>query len=109
MIALLKPDQVASTSQISARTARRRMGDGSVRAVWVGSVRRVLPTGRTPADVLEGAPAVLAPHQVAELLAVHLNTVYRLAARGKLPGYRKGGGWAFRRQALQGWLERDDA
>ncbi len=38
--------------------------------------------------------------QVAELLQVHLRTVYKLARRGMIPGRKFGGGWRFSREEI---------
>ena len=42
--------------------------------------------------------------QVAELLQLSEKTVYRLAQRGKLPGFKAGGSWRFRRQDIDAWV-----
>lgn len=41
--------------------------------------------------------------QVAELLQLSEKTVYRLVQRGKLPGFKAGGSWRFRRQDINAW------
>ncbi len=38
--------------------------------------------------------------QVADLLQVHVRTVYRLVNRGLLPGKKIGGGWRFNRDKI---------
>ena len=42
-------------------------------------------------------------------VASHLNvdekTVYRLAQRGELPGFKVAGTWRFRRSDLEDWIE----
>ena len=50
------------------------------------------------------APEVLTIEQIAELLHLHVMTVYRLAKNGKLPGFKVGGRWRFRRDALEAWM-----
>jgi excisionase family DNA binding protein len=32
-------------------------------------------------------------------------TTYRLAAEGKLPGFKVGGSWRFRKQDVDAWIE----
>lgn len=39
----------------------------------------------------------MTPADVAELLQVHLKTVYKLAGEGQLPGHRIGRSWRFSR------------
>lgn len=42
--------------------------------------------------------------EVASLLKVHPNTVYRLARRGRLPAFKAGTDWRFRRSAVEEWM-----
>jgi excisionase family DNA binding protein len=41
----------------------------------------------------------------AELLAVHVETVRRLARKGEIPAFKVGRDWRFRREALLQWTE----
>jgi excisionase family DNA binding protein len=43
---------------------------------------------------------ILTASQVAELLQVHLRTVYKLARKGMIPGRKFGGGWRFSREEI---------
>lgn len=43
---------------------------------------------------------ILTASQVAELLQVHLRTVYKLARKGLIPGRKFGGGWRFSREEI---------
>jgi len=60
---------------------------------------------------------ILTASQVAELLQVHLRTVYKLARRGLIPGRKFGGGWRFSKEEIlkmisngrQGSLETDSS
>lgn len=47
---------------------------------------------------------VMKIEQVAELLHLHVMTIYRLAKEGKLPGFKVGGRWRFRRDAMEDWM-----
>jgi len=47
---------------------------------------------------------VMKIEQVADLLHLHVMTVYRLAKGGKLPGFKVGGRWRFRRDAMESWM-----
>jgi len=42
---------------------------------------------------------------VANFLNVDEKTVYRLAQKGELPGFKVGGTWRFRRDDLDQWIE----
>jgi len=41
--------------------------------------------------------------EVAELLKLSEKTVYRLAQRRELPGFKAGGSWRFRRRDIDAW------
>jgi len=44
-------------------------------------------------------------HEVAEYLRLKEKTAYNLAARGKLPGFKVGGSWRFKREDIEQWIE----
>ena len=43
---------------------------------------------------------ILTASQVADMLQVHLRTVYKLARKGLVPGRKFGGGWRFSRDEI---------
>lgn len=43
--------------------------------------------------------------EVAEYLKLAEKTAYRLAAEGKLPGFKVGGSWRFKRADVERWIE----
>ena len=43
---------------------------------------------------------LLTASQVADLLQVHLRTVYKLVRQGSIPGRKFGGGWRFSKTAI---------
>lgn len=47
---------------------------------------------------------ILTLKEVAQYLKLAEKTAYRLAAEGKLPGFKVGGSWRFRRQELEAWI-----
>lgn len=47
---------------------------------------------------------ILTLDEVAAYLKAGKRTVYRLAADGKLPGFKLGGTWRFRRSDLEKWI-----
>ncbi|MBB6521044.1 methylation-associated defense system helix-turn-helix domain-containing protein MAD1 [Pseudoteredinibacter isoporae] len=48
---------------------------------------------------------ILTLKEVAEYLKLAEKTAYRLAAEGKLPGFKVGGSWRFKREDVQSWIE----
>lgn len=49
---------------------------------------------------------ILTIREVAELLKINEKTAYKLAAAGKLPGFKVGGSWRFERQEIARWIKR---
>lgn len=49
---------------------------------------------------------ILTLKEVAEYLKLAEKTAYRLAAEGKLPGFKVGGSWRFRREDIEAWIEK---
>ncbi|PTO79140.1 methylation-associated defense system helix-turn-helix domain-containing protein MAD1 [Vibrio splendidus] len=48
---------------------------------------------------------ILTLQEVAEYLKLAEKTAYRLTAEGKLPGFKVGGSWRFKREDLEAWIE----
>jgi excisionase family DNA binding protein len=48
-------------------------------------------------------------HDVALYLNVDEKTVYRLAQRGELPGFKVAGTWRFKRTDIDAWIEQRKA
>jgi excisionase family DNA binding protein len=48
---------------------------------------------------------ILTLKEVAEYLKLTEKTAYRLAAEGKLPGFKVGGSWRFKREDVLKWIE----
>ncbi len=48
---------------------------------------------------------ILTLKEVAEYLKLAEKTAYRLAAEGKLPGFKVGGSWCFKREDVLSWIE----
>lgn len=59
------------------------------------------------------AEAVESPSMTVRDVAVYLNvdekTVYRLAQRGDLPGFKVAGTWRFKREDIDTWIEQRKA
>ncbi|MBU3004278.1 helix-turn-helix domain-containing protein [Paraglaciecola arctica] len=48
---------------------------------------------------------ILTLKEVAEYLKLTEKTAYRLAAEGKLPGFKVGGSWRFKSIDIEDWIE----
>ena len=44
--------------------------------------------------------------EVAAYLKLTQKTAYRLAAQGKIPGFKVGGSWRFRLSEIDAWIDR---
>lgn len=50
----------------------------------------------------------LTVEEVAEYLRLPLSTVYKLAQDNKLPGFKVGKHWRFRKDAIQEWIKKQE-
>ncbi|WP_371374866.1 methylation-associated defense system helix-turn-helix domain-containing protein MAD1 [Thalassotalea aquiviva] len=48
---------------------------------------------------------ILTLKEVAAYLKLAEKTAYRLASEGKLPGFKVGGSWRFKREDIEQWIE----
>lgn len=48
---------------------------------------------------------ILTLKELASYLKLAEKTVYRLAAEGKLPGFKVGGSWRFKRTEIEKWID----
>ncbi|MGO2089979.1 MAG: methylation-associated defense system helix-turn-helix domain-containing protein MAD1 [Oceanisphaera sp.] len=48
---------------------------------------------------------ILTLKEVAAYLKLAEKTAYRLASAGKLPGFKVGGSWRFKREDIEQWIE----
>lgn len=49
---------------------------------------------------------ILTLKEVAAYLKLAEKTAYRLTSEGKLPGFKVGGSWRFKREDLEAWIEK---
>jgi excisionase family DNA binding protein len=49
---------------------------------------------------------ILTLKEVAAYLKLAEKTAYRLASEGKLPGFKVGGSWRFKKDDLEQWIEK---
>jgi excisionase family DNA binding protein len=62
-----------------------------------------------PKGVRLDSSSAMTVHDVAVYLNVDEKTVYRLAKRGELPGFKVAGTWRFKRQDIDHWIEQRKA
>lgn len=55
------------------------------------------------------ADEILTLKEVAQYLKLAEKTAYRLAAEGKLPGFKVGGSWRFKREDMECWITEQKA
>ena len=48
---------------------------------------------------------IMTVREVATYLKIKEKTAYRLAAEGRIPGFRVGGSWRFRVSDIERWIE----
>ncbi len=48
---------------------------------------------------------ILTLKEVTKYLKLAENTAYKLAAGGKLPGFKVGGSWRFKQSDIESWIE----
>lgn len=48
---------------------------------------------------------ILTLKEVADYLKLTEKTAYRLASEGKLPGFKVGGSWRFKKEDVAKWIE----
>lgn len=48
---------------------------------------------------------IMTIQEVAAYLKLKAKTAYRLAADGKIPGFKVGGSWRFRRKEIEAWID----
>ena len=48
---------------------------------------------------------IMTIREVADYLKLTEKTAYRLAAEGKIPGFKVGGSWRFRKSEIDKWIE----
>jgi len=48
---------------------------------------------------------IMTVKEVADYLKITEKTAYRLAAEGKIPGFKVGGAWRFRQTEIDKWID----
>ena len=55
---------------------------------------------------MQAAMEKLTPNEISQILKLHPFTVTRLAREGKLPAFKVGGSWRFRKDQFEEWINR---
>lgn len=48
---------------------------------------------------------IMTMREVADFLRLTEKTAYRLASEGKIPGFKVGGSWRFRKEEIDTWID----
>jgi excisionase family DNA binding protein len=103
------PDAPSTSSRNRlANPPQLRLGDGVRPAQQAKRAKRATSRrGQQPATAAlpPGEPEVLTPEDVAELLHIDRETVYRMARRHEIPAFKVGTKWRFRRASLRVWMQ----
>ena len=76
---------------------------GTVSSAAVSKASNPLTVTRSPR---EQPDQILTVPMLAEYLLCHPSTIYRLLKNKRIPGFRVGSDWRFRRSAIDQWLNK---
>lgn len=51
---------------------------------------------------------IMTIREVADFLRLTEKTAYRFALEGKIPGFKVGGTWRFRKSKIEAWIEQQE-
>lgn len=54
--------------------------------------------------MVDRRPTIMTVDEVAKYLRMHEMTIYRMAAEGRLPAYKIGNRWRFKKERIDEWL-----
>ena len=54
---------------------------------------------------MQAVMETLTPNEISRILKLHPFTITRLAREGKLPAFKVGGVWRFRKDQFERWIE----
>jgi excisionase family DNA binding protein len=95
--------KIAKKSKVVRRMKATSNGE-SKGASLAGVGKMVNPmTMKSPKDQ---ADQILTVPMLAEYLLCHPSTIYRLLKNKRIPGFRVGSDWRFRRSAIDQWLNK---
>ncbi len=52
----------------------------------------------------EERPSIMTVNELAKYLRLHEQTVYKMAKEGRLPAYKVGSRWRFKKDTIDSWL-----
>lgn len=53
---------------------------------------------------MSSKPTIMTLKEVADYLRLHESSIYRLSKAGKIPAYKVGRGWRFKKDKIDEWL-----
>ncbi|MDI6735826.1 MAG: helix-turn-helix domain-containing protein [bacterium] len=53
---------------------------------------------------MSNGPAIMTVKEVGEYLRLHESSIYRLSIQGKIPAYKVGRSWRFKKDKIDEWL-----
>ena len=99
------PDAPSTARTRVANPGQLRLGDGVRPAPQAKRDTSHRGQQRATTTAPPGEPEVLTPEDVAELLHIDRETVYRMARRHEIPAFKVGTKWRFRRAGLRVWMQ----
>src|SRR4051812_2292251 len=99
------PDAPSTACKRLANPGQLRLGDGVRPAPQAKRATSRRDQQRATPNVPAGEPEVLTPEDVADLLHIDRETVYRMARRHEIPAFKVGTKWRFRRAGLRVWMQ----
>lgn len=54
--------------------------------------------------MVDRRPTIMTVDEVAKYLRMHEMTIYRMATEGRLPAYKVGNRWRFKKERIDEWL-----
>ncbi|MEW6609884.1 MAG: helix-turn-helix domain-containing protein [bacterium] len=54
--------------------------------------------------MMSSRPTIMTLKEVADYLRLHESSIYRLSKAGKIPAYKVGRGWRFKKDKIDEWL-----
>jgi excisionase family DNA binding protein len=75
------------------------------RGTAIAGVQSVnIPIFEEKERVMTTDPEILTVKEISELLRVHPTTVYKLLRGGRIPSFRVGSDWRFRKDQIERWI-----
>jgi excisionase family DNA binding protein len=96
------PEAPSTARKRLANPGQLRLGDGVRPAT---QAKRATSHRSQQRATAVDEPEVLTPDDVAELLHIDRETVYRMARRHEIPAFKVGTKWRFRRAGLHVWMQ----